>query len=228
MQNRTNKNQVIRMIKTKSQNISAIVLAAGESQRMGKVNKLKLCLNEEPLIQRTVKMLLTSDIDEIVVVVGHEAMSISDQLERLQVTMVYNEDYKQGQMTSVHKGMAALNQECDGVMVCLADQPLLQKDDINQLIDAFVHRQQGTILVPTYKGQRGNPIILSSEHRDSILSGEYNLGCKRLIEKHPEFVCTVEMENNHVLVDIDTPDDFIAIQILIDDQNEELLAISNK
>ena len=78
--------------------------------------------------------------------------------------------------------------------------------------------------MPTYKGQRGNPIILSYEHRDSILNGEYNLGCKRLIEKHPEFISTIEMENNHVVVDIDTPEEFVIVRALIDNHSEELRA----
>ena len=93
-------------------------------------------------------------------------------------------------------------------MICLADQPLLTTADIDGLIEAFLRRERGSILVPTYKGERGNPIVLAAEHRASILAGERNLGCKRLIERHPELVTTREMDNDHCVFDLDTPEDY--------------------
>ena len=128
-------------------------------------------------------------------------------LERydLPLNVVINPHYREGQMTSVHAGLAALSHPCDGVMVCLSDQPLLEPVDINQLIAAFDARQRGSVLVPTHGGRRGNPIVLAYAHREAILSGNRNLGCKRFIEKNPELVETFEMETDHVLFDLDTP-----------------------
>lgn len=93
-------------------------------------------------------------------------------------------------------------------MICLADQPLLTPADIDGLIDAFLRRAQGSILVPTYKGQRGNPIVLAAEHRTAILAGERDLGCKRLIERNPDLVETLEMDNDHFVFDLDSPEDY--------------------
>lgn len=192
-------------------NIAAVLLAAGESRRMGEINKLELRVGGDPLLRRMAKTLLASKVNEVVVVTGHEPTTSEALLQDLKLHIVHNENYTEGQMTSVYKGLGALSQACDGVMICLSDQPLLEVEDIDYLIDAFALRQHGSVLVPTFKGQRGNPIILAAEHCESILDGERNLGCKRFIEKNPELVATVEMPDNHVVVDLDTPDDYAAL-----------------
>ncbi|MCZ6804888.1 MAG: nucleotidyltransferase family protein [Proteobacteria bacterium] len=189
-------------------NITAIVLAAGESRRMGARNKMELIINGQELIRQTVSTILASNVNEIIVVTGYQADVVRNSLIGLPVVKVHNDDYQQGQMSSVHKGLGKIEKVCDGIMVCLGDQPLLNCDDINYLITAFNTRAHGSILVPTYKGLRGNPIILSYKHRDRILSDKSNLGCKKLIEKKPELVCAVEMENDHVITDIDSPQDY--------------------
>lgn len=190
--------------------VSAILLAAGESRRMGEINKLELQVAGVPLLRRTAEMLLASNLKEIVVVLGHEAEKTRSLLEGLALNFVENEAYREGQMTSVYKGLLALSKVCDGVMICLSDQPLLQAADVDVLIEAFGQRSHGSILVPTYQGQRGNPIIFDYEHRQGILNGERNLGCKKLIEKNPQQVSSFEMKNNHVLVDLDTPEQYAA------------------
>ncbi|MDH5424157.1 MAG: nucleotidyltransferase family protein [Gammaproteobacteria bacterium] len=188
--------------------VSAILLAAGESRRMGEINKLELMVDGKSLLRRTAETLLASDLKEIVVVVGHEANKTRAILEGLPVRLIENEAYREGQMTSVYKGLLALEKECHGVMICLSDQPLLQAADVNVLINAFGERSHGSILVPTFSGQRGNPIIFDYRHRQAILNGERNLGCKKLIEKNPQQVCSFEMNNNHVVVDLDTPEQY--------------------
>jgi molybdenum cofactor cytidylyltransferase len=124
---------------------------------------------------------------------------------------VENTHYREGQMTSVHRGMRALTEPCEGVMVCLSDQPLLETDDIETLIRAFREDCPRSVLVPTYQGRRGNPIVLSHRHRESILSGNRSLGCKRLIEKNPDLVWAFPMANDHCVVDLDTPEDYEAL-----------------
>ena len=193
--------------------VSAILLAAGESRRMGVVNKLLLTVNEIPLVRHITQVLQASMVQELIVVLGHEATQIKNALEGLQVSSVYNERYTQGQMTSVYAGMAALIKEADGVMVCLSDQPLLTVTDINALIRAFSRRQDGAVIVPTYRGRRGNPIIVANAHRKTILNQQRNLGCKHLIENNPDLVQTVEWDSDHVVVDIDTEADVATIDV---------------
>lgn len=190
--------------------VSAILLAAGESRRMGAMNKLTLQVDGIPLLRRTAETLLASNLKEIVVVLGHEAEKTRSILGGLPLNFVENEAYREGQMTSVYKGLLGLSKVCDGVMICLSDQPLLQSADVDVLIEAFGQRSHGSILVPTYQGQRGNPIIFDYQHRQGILNGERNLGCKKLIEKNPQQVSSFEMKNNHVLIDVDTPEQYAA------------------
>jgi len=188
--------------------VSAILLAAGESRRMGAVNKLTLPIDGQPLLRHSAQTLLAARLQEVVVVLGHEADRAAPLLEDLDVTRVRNERYTEGQMSSVHRGLEALAAACEGVMICLADQPLLTPGDIDALIEAFGRRERGSILVPTHRGRRGNPIVLAYAHRDEILGSGRNLGCKRLIERNPELVTTLEMETDHVVFDLDTPEDY--------------------
>ena len=187
--------------------VSAILLAAGESRRMGGANKLLLPVGEVPLVRHVTQILMASTVEELVVVLGHEAEQIEEALKGLRVKKIHNERYKEGQMTSVHAGLEALTGDCEGVMVCLADQPLLTVEDIKALIQAFSKRNRGEVVIPTFRGQRGNPIVLASKNRRTILSGQRNLGCKHLIRNNPKIVTTVEWNSDHVVVDIDTQED---------------------
>ncbi|MEJ2688293.1 MAG: nucleotidyltransferase family protein [Gammaproteobacteria bacterium] len=196
--------------------VCALLLAAGESRRMGAANKLTLDVNGEPLVRRTARTLLASGIAEVVAVLGHEAETIAPLLADLPVKQVTNAGYAHGQMTSVHRGMAALDTPADGVMVALADQALLTVADVNALIDAFQDIEEGRVLVPVHQGRRGNPIILSFRHREAILAGAPNLGCRRLLERHPELVTPVEMASDHVVFDLDTPEDYARLQRRLD------------
>jgi len=188
--------------------ISAIVLAAGESRRMGEINKLQLPVEGMPLLRRSVQTLLAAELGELVVVLGHESANTKALLEGLPVGTVYNSDYQSGQMTSVHCGLGALSQTCEGVMVALGDQPALTVSDINYLVDAFFTRDGGEVVIPEYQGKRGNPIIISSRCQQEIVSGKYNLGCRRFIENNPELVRTVAMSESSVVIDLDTPMDY--------------------
>lgn len=191
--------------------VSAILLAAGESRRMGTVNKLALPVGGRALVRRTAETLLQAGLEEVVAVVGHERDSVGALLQGLPLRIVHNDDYREGQMTSVFCGMAALHNDCDAVLVCLADLPLLRVEDLMRLIAAFADCPT-SVLVPTYKGARGNPILLAHAHRDQILAGDRNLGCKRLIEKNPALVTALEMANDHTVFDLDTPDAYRELQ----------------
>jgi molybdenum cofactor cytidylyltransferase len=191
--------------------VSAILLAAGESRRMGTVNKLALPVGGRALVRRTAETLLQAGLEQVVAVVGHERDSVSALLQGLPLRIVHNEDYREGQMTSVFCGMAALPNDCDAVLVCLADLPLLTAEDLMRLIAAFADCPT-SVLVPTYQGVRGNPILLAHAHRDQILAGDRNLGCRRLIEKNPALVTTLEMADDHTVFDLDTPDAYRELQ----------------
>lgn len=190
--------------------LSAVLLAAGESRRMGSINKLTLPIAGTPLLRRTAQMLAGCDLADLVVVVGHEQEVARELLQGLPLRIVYNEAYREGQMTSVYCGLSALEQTCAGVMICLSDQVLLDAEDIGYIRSGFATCPT-SILVPVYKGVRGNPIVLDYSHRTTIMAGKKNLGCRRLIENNPQLVTQLEMPNDHVIVDLDTPEGYASL-----------------
>lgn len=185
---------------------------------MGSRNKLTLPVGGKPLLRRTAEMLSLCDLVELVVVVGHEQQIACELLRGLRLRTVYNEEFCDGQMTSVYCGLAALEKPCDGVMICLSDQVLLDSEDIRRIRRGF-DTCSTSIMVPVYKGARGNPVVLDYVHRDAILADKKNLGCRRLIEKNPELVTAFEMPTDHVLVDIDTPEAYAAVCQRVDENH---------
>ena len=195
--------------------VSAVVLAAGMSTRMGQ-NKLLLNFRDKPLIVHAVDTLLASDIDEVIVVLGHETEKVRDQLERRvglankadarkPVRLVQNPDYQNGLSTSVRTGVEAVSRQANGIMIYLADQPLLEPEDVNRIVAGFAAAKEidKSIVVPFFRGERGNPVILDASLRDSILGIVGDVGCKGVIKRYPEKVYAIEMENDHVVRDVD-------------------------
>lgn len=192
--------------------VKAILLAAGESTRMGSDNKLLLPVAGKTVLRHLVDTFLAADLDEVLVVLGHQSHTVRAVLAGLPVTLVDNPDYRQGQMSSVHAGVSAITGACDAIIISLSDQPLLTVTDIDRLIEAFRSRERGAIVVPTYQGQRGNPILLDGGYRDRLVSGGHNLGCRKLIERNPHDVVTVAFEHDHVVVDMDTPEAYRTVK----------------
>ncbi len=188
-----------------SKRLSCVLLAAGLSSRMGEKNKLLIDIDGQSLVRRTAKLLVSYGLDEIVVVVGHEANLVSNEIRDLPVTIVENFNYHEGQMTSVHTGIKALTKETDGIIICLSDLVLLEHSDLRALHLAFDNCKT-SIMVPQYQGERGNPIILAYSQRQGILQGHKNLGCRKLIQNKPEEVTVFEASNDHVTFDLDTPE----------------------
>ena len=195
--------------------VSAVVLAAGMSTRMGR-NKLLLTFRDKPLVVHAVDTLLASKAGEIIVVLGHESQKVWDQLEdyagpvsnggqRRRVRLVKNPDYRDGLSTSVRTGVQAVSPEAEAIMIYLADQPLLEPADVDRIIAAFATAKVNDkmIVVPFFKGERGNPVLLDASLRDSILGIVGDVGCKGVIKRYPEKVYAIEMENDHVVRDVD-------------------------
>lgn len=187
--------------------VSAVLLAAGASRRMGGVNKLLLDIDGTPMVRRTAAAILASGVAELVVVLGHDREAVAGALHGLSLKSVFNAHHGDGQVTSVRAGLAAVSPVSDAVMMCLADQPLLGAEDYRRLIAAFAALPPGLIAVPTVDGERGNPVVLPAALKDEVLGRGVKFGCRNLIRDNPGLVAPVEMQNRSFLVDIDTPDD---------------------
>ncbi len=195
----------------KEMKFSAVVLAAGISSRMQGKHKLLLPIGKEPAVRRTVSALLEAGPEELVVVTGYSGRVVIAALDDLLVKFQPNPRYEEGQMTSVAAGVAALSAPCSAIMICLADQVLLSTRDYTELVDAFAAMPRGSILVPRFDGQRGNPVMFSTSYAPEVISGQRNLGCRKLIADNPEEVFVYEATHDRFTTDMDTPEDYARV-----------------
>lgn len=192
--------------------VGAVLLAAGSGSRMGKRPKSLLELGGVPLIRRQLIALSGAGVDELVVVLGHYAEQIEPAVQDFPVTLVRNLDPDAGQVSSLRLGLQALSPKIDAVLVALADQPLINSQDISDLIGAYKKRPEGAQVVqPTVDGQPGNPVMFSSDVREQILAGEAHVGCKQWQAAHAEAVHRWETTNQRYRTDVDSPQDIEAL-----------------
>lgn len=188
--------------------VGAVLLAAGAGSRMGGRPKALLELGGVPLIRRQLIALSGAGVDEVVVVLGHHAERIDPVVQEFPVTLVRNPRPDDGQVSSLRVGLAALAGQLDAVLVALADQPLINANDIGDLIGAYKKRPEGTqIVMPQVNGEPGNPVIFSAEVREQILQGDANIGCCQWRAAHPEAVAPFVTDNRRYRVDLDTLED---------------------
>lgn len=189
--------------------ITAIVLAAGESRRMGHVNKLLLPLGEATLIERVVGAVCQSEADEVIVVLGHEARRIRAALDGHDVLFAENDRYREGMTTSIQTGVRTASPDAAGFLICLSDLPLIEPDELNQVIAAFTQNaddDERRIVVPTYQGRRGNPVLFSAFYKPDIVAHRGLTGCKEIVKENAHHVLDVPMTTDHILRDVDTMD----------------------
>lgn len=188
--------------------VGAVLLAAGSGSRMGNRPKSLLELGGVPLIRRQLIALSGAGVDELVVVLGHHAEHIEPIVQSFPVTLVRNPNPDEGQVSSQRIGLAALSGKLDAVIVALADQPLLNAQDITALIGAFKKRPEGTeVVYPQVHGQRGNPVMFSAAVREQILTSGVNVGCRQWQAANPQTVAPWDVDNRRYIVDIDSPED---------------------
>ena len=189
-----------------------ILLAAGMSQRMSGLNKLLLPINGVPMVRHMALTLVAFADVSPVVVLGHEAEWVAAALDGIALTMVNNAHYQSGQMSSVTAGLIAAGQ-ADNYMICLADLPLLTSVDCAALFAAHKNAGVGQITVPVQREdgifvRRGNPIIMPASARHKIIKGKTNLGCRGLLNNHPDLIYPFDSCTDGFYVDIDTQDAF--------------------
>jgi len=191
--------------------VAALVLAAGQSRRMGGTNKLLAEIDGRPMVARVVDAALASRARPVIVVTGHEEAKLRQTLGGRELRFVHNPDYAQGLSTSLKRGVAALGPEVDGVLVCLGDMPRVAPAHLDRLIAAFQPAEGRAICVPTRDGKRGNPVLWGAAFFDEMREVAGDVGARHLIGEHPEAVCEVAMDDEAILVDIDTPEALTAL-----------------
>ena len=197
--------------------ISAVILAAGESRRIGKQNKLLLPVGGEAMLVKLATSVCASDVGQVLVVIGHEAGKIRSELNEFPLNFVYNPNFSEGMTTSIKYGVKVASHECDGLLICLGDMPFINTSEINKLIHAYVKNRikgEGLIVVPVFKRQRGNPVLFSIEFQNDILEHKKESGCKEVIMKNSDSVMEIEMADENMLLDVDTMEDYQTVSDL--------------
>jgi molybdenum cofactor cytidylyltransferase len=192
--------------------IGALLLAAGQSRRMGGPNKLLAEIDGTPMVAHVARRLLASRARPIIAVLGNQAEAVDAALGKLPVERVHNPEFAGGLSTSLKRGVAALPPDLDGALVCLGDMPLISGRHLDRLIAAFNPLEGRAIIVPIRSGKRGNPVLWSSRFFPDMAELAGDVGAKHLIGEHAELVAEVEMDDDAVLVDIDTPEALDALQ----------------
>ena len=192
--------------------VGAVLLAAGSASRMGHRPKCLLELGGVSLIRRQLIALSGAGVDELVVVLGHHAERIEPAVRDFPVTLVRNLDPDAGQVSSLRLGLQALTGKIDSVLVALADQPLINSQDINDLIGAYKKRPEGAEVVqPTVDGLPGNPVMFSQSVREQILAGEARVGCRQWQAANPQAVHPWTSSNQRYRTDVDSLEDIEAL-----------------
>jgi len=186
--------------------VSAILLAAGKAKRMGKP-KLLMPFGDGTVLGQTLDILLSSRVDEVIVVLGAEAEEMRKVVADKVVKVVINLDYRRGMSTSLIAGLKQVDSRAQQVMVALADQPLIGKETYNRLIEESL-RADKTIIVPSYQGKRGNPVIFSVRYREELLRLGGDVGGRDILKKYPDEILEVAVDSESVNTSINTLADY--------------------
>jgi molybdenum cofactor cytidylyltransferase len=186
--------------------VSAIVLAAGMSRRMGMLKQL-LVLDGQPLLACTLENVRKSQVDQIVVVLGFGVDEIKKHVSLDGVELVFNPEYEQGMGTSLRTGLARLNPSTRAALIVLADQPFVRHETLNELIE-YHRTAEAKIVIPTFRGFRGNPVLLDRAIFPELRGLSGDVGCRAIFGSHTEGIRKLAVNDPGILLDIDSQEDF--------------------
>jgi molybdenum cofactor cytidylyltransferase len=189
--------------------VSAIVLAAGMSRRMGTPKQL-LRAGDRTLLDLTLENVRNSKAHEVILVLGFAAAEIQQKISTQGLKVVVNPAYQEGMASSLRAGIAAVDPQAQAALIVLADQPCVRPATLDALID---HHQKSRpqIVIPTYKGFRGNPVLLDRSVFPEVMAITGDVGCRAIFGSHAENIHKLDVDDVGVLLDVDTSGDFEGI-----------------
>jgi molybdenum cofactor cytidylyltransferase len=196
---------------------AGIILAAGMSRRFGKLKQL-LKIGDSTILSMVIDAALRSDLDRVVLVLGHEADQISsalgDMLFNPRLAVVVNPLFQEGMSTSLKRGIKEVRDRFPSIMILLGDQPLLSRDVINHMLERY-RSSDKDICVPSFRGKRGLPVCIAERFYDDILKVTGDMGAREIIRNNPADVLEEELEDPACFMDIDEEADLERIKILL-------------
>ncbi len=190
--------------------VAAIILAAGCSHRMGAQNKLLQTIGGVPMVSHVLKAVLASRVKQVIVVTGHEANDIHQLLPTTRVTSVFNPEYKTGMASSLRYGLQAVAGEMSSAMIVLGDMPFVSSTLLDQLIAQFDLEPELDIVAPVREGRRGNPVLWGRRYFERMQELQGDAGARDLLLEYAANVSSVEVNDESIFLDIDSPEALIA------------------
>ena len=190
--------------------ISAVLLAAGTSSRMGKDNKLLLPYRGTPMVRQVAKQLLDSPLNEVIVVLGHEESQVRTALEGLPLRFELNSDHHMGMTSSIQAGVAALSPDCDAFLICLGDMPLLTSAHYEALIQFFNEKKRphlAPIVRPVDGHRKGHPVVFDARYIPEIQACREREGCQEVIRQHRDRFFEFQTKEEAFFRDVDNRKD---------------------
>ena len=195
---------------------SCILLAAGESKRMNGENKLIKEIEGIPLIKYSVKNILGSTVDELIIVTGYQKEIIENIIDKnKKIKFVYNKDYSNGMASSINAGLCEISTKAKNFFISLADMPNVNQNIYNKLIKGknsynvkLKPENRKEIIIPTSDGKDGNPVLFSIFMKTDVMKISGDRGAKEIIENKKNKILRIPFEGDGVILDFDTQDNF--------------------
>ena len=184
--------------------VAGVILAAGQARRMGQAKQL-LLLNEKSMVWHVATTACQSRLDQIIVITGAYQREVTSALNDLPLQIIHNENWQQGQSTSVKKAIQCISTEMQAVVFLLADQPLVDVSLINELIKVY-HETNASIIIPRALKQPGNPVLFDLKvWRPALLELSGDEGARQIIRENQETIHYIELLDGQCFFDVDTP-----------------------
>jgi molybdenum cofactor cytidylyltransferase len=190
---------------TGKSSVAAVILAAGTSSRMGQTKQL-LMLGNDTVLGKVLETVSRSTVAQIIVVLGHDAEAIRATIPH-GATVRVNPAYQEGMATSLQEGLRAVKPGLRGALIVLGDQPDVRPETLDQLIETY-HRSNARIVIPTYRGFRGNPVLVDSSLFPEVMSLRGDIGCRAIFGHHAHGIVKETVVDRGILLDIDDVADF--------------------
>jgi len=196
--------------------ISAILLTAGQSKRMNGENKLTKEIKGSPLIKLSVKNILASSIDELIVVLGYQKEIIEKFIDKnKKIKFIFNKDFESGMASSIKTGLDNLSEKTEAFFICLGDMPMVNQNIYNKMIKTKLNYNKKLkpnfkkeIFIPTYEKKNGNPVLFTKHMKEKIMQISGDDGAKELIEIYKSKALHIPVKNRGITLDFDIQEDF--------------------
>lgn len=192
--------------------LTAIVLGAGQSTRMGDTNKLLLTFRGKAIIKHVLDLVCAFPFHEVIVVTGHQQSQIVRVLSEFSIRCVYNEAYETGLASSIVKGISQSDPATGGYILFLGDMPFIQFQTVKSLIRMYLKASEPIIAVPVYGGKSGHPVLFPRPFKNELLELAGDRGARSILRDFPTYVKEAVVTDEGILRDLDTMEAFDKIE----------------